>query len=95
VIVLGYAFVAAPLAAFGTEHLLAPRLLIDLVPSWIPAPQALEEVNYVGDTLLFGGTVLLIGIAVTQPLPAGLRLTDRVSRRSNAHVSSGRDDIAV
>jgi uncharacterized membrane protein len=38
VIVLGYAFVAAPLAAFGTEHLLAARSLMELVPAWIPAP---------------------------------------------------------
>jgi uncharacterized membrane protein len=36
--VLGYAFVAGPLAAFGTEHLLAPRSIMTLVPSWIPAP---------------------------------------------------------
>jgi uncharacterized membrane protein len=38
VIVLGYAFVAGPLAAFGAEHLLAPRSIMGLVPSWIPAP---------------------------------------------------------
>ena len=38
VIVLGYAFVAGPLAVFGTEHLLASRTIMTLVPSWIPAP---------------------------------------------------------
>lgn len=38
VIGLGYAFVAAPLAVFGTEHLLTPRSLMGLVPSWMPAP---------------------------------------------------------
>jgi len=38
VIVLGYVFVAAPLAAFGTEHLLAARSIMELVPTWIPAP---------------------------------------------------------
>jgi len=38
VIVLGYAFVAAPLATFGTEHLLSSRSIMQLVPSWIPAP---------------------------------------------------------
>jgi uncharacterized membrane protein len=38
VIVLGYAFVAGPLAAFGTQHLLAGRSIMTLVPSWIPAP---------------------------------------------------------
>jgi uncharacterized membrane protein len=38
VILLGYAFVAAPLATFGTEHLLSPRSIMQLVPSWIPAP---------------------------------------------------------
>jgi uncharacterized membrane protein len=37
VIELGYAFVAAPLAVFGTQHLLAAHSLLDLVPSWIPA----------------------------------------------------------
>ncbi len=36
--VLGFLFVAAPLAVFGTEHLLAPRSIMGLVPSWIPAP---------------------------------------------------------
>jgi uncharacterized membrane protein len=38
VIVLGYAFVAAPLATFGTEHLLSSRAIMQMVPSWIPAP---------------------------------------------------------
>jgi uncharacterized membrane protein len=38
VILLGYVFVAAPLAVFGTEHLLAPRSIAALVPTWIPAP---------------------------------------------------------
>jgi uncharacterized membrane protein YphA (DoxX/SURF4 family) len=28
-------------------------------------PRALDELNYVGDTLFFGGTVLLVGIAVS------------------------------
>lgn len=37
-VVLGYAFVAAPLAVFGTEHLLTPHALVGMVPSWIPAP---------------------------------------------------------
>lgn len=37
-ILLGYAFVAAPLAVFGTEHLLTPQALVGMVPSWIPAP---------------------------------------------------------
>ncbi|MFZ0805725.1 MAG: hypothetical protein WAN03_06065 [Candidatus Sulfotelmatobacter sp.] len=38
VILLGYTFVAAPLAIFGTEHLLSSRAIMQLVPSWIPAP---------------------------------------------------------
>src|SRR5271166_1864977 len=38
VIVLGYVFEAAPLAAFGTEHFLSARSIMQLVPSWIPAP---------------------------------------------------------
>lgn len=38
VMVLGYTFVAVPLAIFGTEHLLAPHMIAALVPSWIPAP---------------------------------------------------------
>ncbi len=38
VILLGYAFEAVPLAAFGTEHLLSARTIMTMVPSWIPAP---------------------------------------------------------
>ena len=38
VLLLGYAFVAAPLAVFGTEHLLGADVLVGLVPSWMPAP---------------------------------------------------------
>jgi uncharacterized membrane protein len=38
VMVLGYTFVAAPLAIFGTEHLVAPHMIAALVPSWIPGP---------------------------------------------------------
>lgn len=38
VILLGCVFVAAPLAVFGTEHLMTPRDLMGMVPSWIPAP---------------------------------------------------------
>ena len=37
-LLLGYAFVAASLAVFGTEHLVAADLLVALVPSWMPAP---------------------------------------------------------
>jgi len=38
ILLLGYAFVAAPLATFSMEHLLTPRALMGMVPSWIPAP---------------------------------------------------------
>jgi len=38
IVVLGYPFVAAPLAAFSMQHLLAARDLMQMVPSWIPAP---------------------------------------------------------
>lgn len=38
VTLLGCIFVAAPLAVFGTEHLLTPTALVGMVPSWIPAP---------------------------------------------------------
>lgn len=38
VLLLAYPFVAAPLAAFGTEHMLMPREMMTMVPSWIPAP---------------------------------------------------------
>ena len=37
-IALGFVFEAAPLATFGTEHLLTPHVIAKLVPSWIPAP---------------------------------------------------------
>jgi uncharacterized membrane protein len=39
-------------------------------------PQALEELNYVGDTLLFGGTVFLVGIAAAQASNAGFKLRE-------------------
>ena len=38
ILVLGYVFEAAPLAVFGTEHLLASRSIMQIVPSWMPAP---------------------------------------------------------
>jgi uncharacterized membrane protein len=58
VIVLGYVFVAAPLAVFGTEHLLAPRSLMDLVPSWIPAP--LFWTYFVGIALFAAALSLIV-----------------------------------
>ena len=36
-IALGSVFVAAPLAAFGAEHLTAARSLMEAVPVWMPA----------------------------------------------------------
>jgi len=36
-IALASVFVAAPLATFGAEHLVAGRSLAELVPAWIPA----------------------------------------------------------
>jgi uncharacterized membrane protein YphA (DoxX/SURF4 family) len=36
-IVLGFVFVAAPLATFAGEHLAGPQILMQLVPSWMPA----------------------------------------------------------
>jgi len=36
-IALSYVFVAAPLAVFAGEHLAGPRILMQLVPPWMPA----------------------------------------------------------
>ena len=36
--VLGRVFVAAPLALFGTGHLLGAQFLVSLVPAWMPWP---------------------------------------------------------
>jgi uncharacterized membrane protein len=36
-IALAYVFVAAPLAVFAGEHLAGPRILMQLVPPWMPA----------------------------------------------------------
>jgi uncharacterized membrane protein len=49
VILLGFAFVAAPLAVFGTEHMLIPHDLMGMVPTWIPVP--LFWVYFVGSGL--------------------------------------------
>jgi uncharacterized membrane protein len=50
VLLLGFAFVAAPLATFSMEHLLTPRALMGMVPTWIPAP--LFWTYFVGFALL-------------------------------------------
>jgi uncharacterized membrane protein len=50
VILLGFPFEAAPLAVFSMEHLLTPRALMGMVPSWIPAP--LFWTYFVGFALL-------------------------------------------
>jgi uncharacterized membrane protein len=47
---IGFPFVAAPLAAFGMQHLLAARLLVEIVPPWMPA--RLFWVYFVGFALL-------------------------------------------
>ena len=36
-IVLGPVFVAAPLAAFGAEHMVLASVVSQMVPDWIPA----------------------------------------------------------
>lgn len=50
VMLLGFPFEAAPLAVFSMEHLLTPRALMGMVPSWIPAP--LFWTYFVGFALL-------------------------------------------
>ena len=78
-IAAGPAFVAAALAAFGVEHFVAARTIMQIVPSWVARPAwvplrplwgylmgaLVEAMNYVADTLLFAGTVCLL--AQSQP----------------------------
>jgi len=49
-VVLGPVFVAAPLAVFAGEHLAGPRVLMQVVPPWMPA--RLFWVYFVGLALL-------------------------------------------
>lgn len=49
-LLLGFPFVGAPLATFGMQHLLGGRLLIEVVPEWMPA--RLFWVYFVGIALI-------------------------------------------
>ena len=58
-----------PLAAASVGAVMTLLTLFFYFPIFVKAlgtPEALDELNYVGDTLFFGGTVLLVGIAVRQ-----------------------------
>jgi len=57
-IVLGRVFVAAPLAAFGAEHLAGARLLMGIVPAWIPG--RLFWTYFVGFALLAAALSLVL-----------------------------------
>lgn len=57
------------LAAASVGVVMTLLTLLFYFPIFVKAlgtPLALDELNYVGDTLFFGGTVLLVGIAVSQ-----------------------------
>lgn len=51
-IAVGPVFVASALAAFGTEHLVASRSIMQIVPSWIPGH--LFWTYFIGIALLAG-----------------------------------------
>lgn len=55
---VGPAFVAAALAAFGMEHLVASRSIMQVIPSWIPAP--LFWTYFVGIALLAAAASLAL-----------------------------------
>lgn len=56
---LGPAFVASAVAAFGMEHFVLPRAIMQIIPSWIPAP--LFWTYFVGLALLAAGAGLALG----------------------------------
>jgi uncharacterized membrane protein YphA (DoxX/SURF4 family) len=56
-IVLGPVFVAAPLATFGAEHFVDARLIMQLVPVWMPA--RLFWTYFVGCALISAATSLV------------------------------------
>jgi uncharacterized membrane protein len=56
-VVLGPVFVAAPLAVFAGEHLAGPRVLMQLVPPWMPA--RLFWAYFVGFALLAAALSLI------------------------------------
>jgi uncharacterized membrane protein len=67
-IALGSVFVAAPLAVFGAEHLSAPRVLLEVVPEWMPG--RLFWAYFVGVCLMAAAVSLTVKKYV--PLTAAL-----------------------
>jgi uncharacterized membrane protein len=69
---LGPVFVAAPLAAFGAEHLTSARAMMQMVPAWIPAH--LFWTYFVGLALFAAALSLVLGKYVrwSAPLLAAL-----------------------
>jgi uncharacterized membrane protein len=58
VILLGRVFVAAPLAAFGAEHLAGAKFIMQVVPAWMPGH--LFWTYFVGLALLAAATSLVL-----------------------------------
>jgi uncharacterized membrane protein len=61
-VALGRVLFAAPLAAFGTEHLVLGRVIIGAVPVWMPV--RLFWVYFVGIALIAAALSLAVGIRV-------------------------------
>jgi uncharacterized membrane protein YphA (DoxX/SURF4 family) len=61
-VVLGRVLFAAPLAAFGAEHLVLGQVIIGAVPVWMPA--RLFWVYFVGVALIAAAWSLVLGIQV-------------------------------
>ncbi len=57
-VAMGPAFFAAPLAAFGAEHLLYARSISQIIPAWIPAH--MFWTYFVGCALICGGAALAL-----------------------------------
>jgi uncharacterized membrane protein len=66
-IALAYVFVAAPLAVFAGEHLAGPRILMQLVPPWMPA--RLFWAYFVGVALLAAALSLSVKKCVRWSAP--------------------------
>ena len=58
-LVLARPFYAAPLAAFGAEHLSGPQLIVRVVPPWMPAREL--WVYFVGVALVVAALSIVLG----------------------------------
>jgi uncharacterized membrane protein len=67
-VALGPVFYAAPLAAFGAEHLSIPRSISQVVPAWMPAPMFWTYLVGVALILAAASMVLRISPRWSAPL---------------------------